>query len=81
MEDLKHGTGIKNKKSGSIACICESFKHNGENTNWLIVTCYHILFTGKNRYQYINHDDIIKKWNILTPQEFDQEFKKIHNLE
>ena len=74
---LEKGTGIKHKKTGSLACIHEVFPHMGEDTNWEQVTCYHVRIIGKGRYQYINHNDLIKKWDILTENEYSIEFNKI----
>ena len=79
MDSIKNGTGIKNKKTGTLGCINNQFPHNGEDTNWLIVTCYHVCIIGKNRMQYINHDDLIKKWDIITDKEYWILYNKIWN--
>ena len=68
--ELKNGTGLKNKKTGSLITIHDQFPHTGDDTNWKMTTCYHVYFIGKNRYQYINHDDLIKNWDILTDKEY-----------
>lgn len=77
---LCDGTGLKNKKTGSLACISDQFPHIGEDTNWEMTITYHILLIGKNRYQYINHDNLIEKWEILDIEKFDCEFKNFYNM-
>ena len=69
-EIIKNGTGLKNKRTGQLACINDQFPHNGDDTNWLMVTCYHICLIGKNRYKYVNHDDLIKNWEVLTERDY-----------
>ena len=74
---LKNGTGLKNKKSGQLACIHGHFLHNGEDTKWELVNCYHVSIINKNRYLYINQDVLIKNWDILTDSEYTELFKQV----